>query len=187
MLTRIRELRKKHGLTQVELAQKIGTTAQTVQRLETANMTVSTDWLEKFAKVFDVRPADLLQREEEGRITFLGPIGMQSLAPVTQTAPTYLDLSIPAQNPVAVRLEERIGPYDKRTILIGEKLQGEDRQKGQERDCIIITEDQKISVGRVIIQPNGKTNLIPHEQTTKPIYDIDPPWIAPIVMTVKYI
>ena len=46
MQTRIREFRKLRGMTLKELADKIKTTPQTVQRLETANMTVSMEWLE---------------------------------------------------------------------------------------------------------------------------------------------
>lgn len=43
MRTRIRHFRKARGLTQTELAEALGTTAATVSRLETADMTVSTD------------------------------------------------------------------------------------------------------------------------------------------------
>jgi transcriptional regulator with XRE-family HTH domain len=58
--TRIRELRKARGFTLKELALAIGTTPQTVQRLETANMTVSTEWLEKIAKALVLEPYQLL-------------------------------------------------------------------------------------------------------------------------------
>ena len=52
MKTRIREFRKERRWTLQDLARQVGTTAQTVQRLETANMTVSTDWLERFGEAF---------------------------------------------------------------------------------------------------------------------------------------
>jgi transcriptional regulator with XRE-family HTH domain len=58
--TRLRELRKKHGLTLKDLAGKLRTTPQTIQRLETGAMTVSVLWLSKFAEVFDVPLAALL-------------------------------------------------------------------------------------------------------------------------------
>ena len=47
MKTRIRHFRKLKGLTQSGLALRLSTTAATVSRLATADMTVSTDWLER--------------------------------------------------------------------------------------------------------------------------------------------
>lgn len=61
MRTRIKEFRKASGLTLKQLADAMGTTPQTVQRLETDNMTVSTKWLERFAKALGVRPDELLE------------------------------------------------------------------------------------------------------------------------------
>ena len=57
MSTRIREFRKLRGMTLQYLAQKVGTTAQTIQRLETGNMTVSLDWLRRIADVYGVPAA----------------------------------------------------------------------------------------------------------------------------------
>ena len=58
--TRIREVRKARGYTLKELAEKIKTTPQTVQRLETATMTVSITWLEKIAVALEVATYELL-------------------------------------------------------------------------------------------------------------------------------
>jgi transcriptional regulator with XRE-family HTH domain len=58
--TRIRVIRKQQGLTLKQIAYAIGTTPQTAQRLETGNMTVSMEWLEKIARALDVPIADLL-------------------------------------------------------------------------------------------------------------------------------
>lgn len=58
--TRIRELRKQRGMTLKELADMIGTTPQTVQRLETSGMTVSVEWLEKIAWAMQIGIRDLL-------------------------------------------------------------------------------------------------------------------------------
>lgn len=51
---RLRELRKASGRTLRDLAAVMGTTPQTVQRLEVATMTVSLEWLEKYCKALDV-------------------------------------------------------------------------------------------------------------------------------------
>lgn len=63
--TRIRIIRKQQGLTLKQLATAIGTTPQTAQRLETGNMTVSMEWLEKIAKALVVSTADLLVEREQ--------------------------------------------------------------------------------------------------------------------------
>jgi transcriptional regulator with XRE-family HTH domain len=68
LMTRIRELRKLSGLTLKDLADAIGTTPQTVQRLETGSMTVSTDWLFRFAQVLRVQPSELIS-DPNARLT----------------------------------------------------------------------------------------------------------------------
>jgi len=60
LTTPIRKLRKERGFTLLQIATKLGTTPQTIQRLETGNMTVSIKWLEKIAEALDVSPSKLL-------------------------------------------------------------------------------------------------------------------------------
>jgi transcriptional regulator with XRE-family HTH domain len=62
--TRIRELRKARGFTQKELGLLVGTTPQTIQRLETAEMTVSLEWLEKIGAALGVQTHELLPRPD---------------------------------------------------------------------------------------------------------------------------
>ena len=58
--TRIREIRKLRGWTLKDLANATGTTPQTIQRLETATMTVSMSWLARIGEAMDVTPNELL-------------------------------------------------------------------------------------------------------------------------------
>lgn len=58
--TLIRERRKFLGMTLRDLADAVGTTPQTIQRLETGNMTLSLEWLDKIAGALDTHPAKLL-------------------------------------------------------------------------------------------------------------------------------
>lgn len=58
--TLIRERRKLLGMTLRQLAEATGTTPQTIQRLETGNMTVSLEWMDKIAHALDTDPAKLL-------------------------------------------------------------------------------------------------------------------------------
>lgn len=58
--TRIREVRKARGYTLKALAEAIGTTPQTIQRLETATMNVSMAWLTRIGAEFGLKPYELL-------------------------------------------------------------------------------------------------------------------------------
>lgn len=63
----IRAHRKRKGMTLKQLAEAIGTTPQTVQRVETENMTVSLVWLDKIAAALNI-PAHALLGSNAGRI-----------------------------------------------------------------------------------------------------------------------
>ena len=58
--THIRDFRKMRDMTLKQLADAIGTTPQSVQRLETGNMTVSLEWLYKIGNALQVEPYKLL-------------------------------------------------------------------------------------------------------------------------------
>jgi transcriptional regulator with XRE-family HTH domain len=64
---RIRVIRKQRGLTLLELARRCGTTPQTTQRLESANMTLSLDWLELIADALGVEPHQLFCDDALGK------------------------------------------------------------------------------------------------------------------------
>ena len=56
----IKRQRKARGVTLLVLAQRCGTTPQTMQRLESAKMTLSLDWIEAIASALGVEPIQLL-------------------------------------------------------------------------------------------------------------------------------
>lgn len=58
---RIRAIRKQRGMTLKQVAEKLGTTPQTVQRLEADTMTLSIDWLERICAALQVKPYELFQ------------------------------------------------------------------------------------------------------------------------------
>ena len=60
---RVRELRKKLGLTQVELAEKIGVTQTAIYKLETGASDLDTKWMKKISDVLGVKPYELLPKE----------------------------------------------------------------------------------------------------------------------------
>jgi transcriptional regulator with XRE-family HTH domain len=64
MSNRIKEHRERAGLSQFDLAIKVGTTPQQISRLERGDRRIKTDMLPRLAQALDVRQADLLVEVE---------------------------------------------------------------------------------------------------------------------------
>lgn len=59
-MNRIREIREAQGLTQEQLAERAGTTAATISRLETQTRQLTLDWMRRIAQALRVRPEVLI-------------------------------------------------------------------------------------------------------------------------------
>ncbi len=187
METRIREYRKMRRMTLQELADRIGTTPQTVQRLETANMTVSTDWLERFANVFGVHPADLIRGGRTREIPMLGALGNGAvLRSVNGLDIDAFNPDIPADDPVAVRLEKATGPYATGTMIIANKLTPSNIVNAFGADCVVAMPNGTILLRRVLRGAGDSVTLVPLENQSEVLYDQNPEWVARIVMTINY-
>ena len=196
MSTRIREFRKLRGMTLQTLAQKVGTTAQTIQRLETDNMTVSLDWLERIAEVFGMPSAALLVTHKTAGVPVLGeldgdgavtPIGVDSPSPVS------LSLVLATPHPVAVRTTHASAvpahgqSFAPGTILIGGRTEIDTTTSMDPTNCLVAFRDGRVMFRRLSID-SGTVTMDGHSR--KGAGDETPPlveWIAPIVMAVRYI
>lgn len=57
---KLKDVRKKKGLTQLELAYKLGMTPQNVQKIENdISKTISKDTLDKLCKILECTPGDI--------------------------------------------------------------------------------------------------------------------------------
>lgn len=187
MQTRIREFRKLRGMTLKELADKIKTTPQTVQRLETANMTVSTDWLEKIARALLVEPADLIGARSSREIRLIGRIGEHGrVNPIQNDPANIIHLEVPADNPIAVRLDTTIGYFEASTVLIANRFREEDLDNAHGVDCIVAVQDGPILLRRLIRGRDEGWTLVPHESGGEIQYDRAISWAARIIMAIKY-
>ena len=184
---RIREFRKRRGLTLQELANRIGTTPQTVQRLETAHMTVSTDWLERFAAAFEVHPAQLIAGSPDKQIPVVGRIGSRALGQLGLADDTPLALDAPGLNPVAVWLDEATGAYPAGSLMIGDRLSEEDLANAHGRDCLVATDGAALMLRRVILTAGLSIGLVPLTPSADVNMDAQVDWIAPLIMTVRYL
>lgn len=186
MQTRIREFRKLRGMTLKELADKIKTTPQTVQRLETANMTVSTDWLEKIARALLVEPADLIGARSSREIQLIGRIGEHGRVNRVQNGQTNIHLEVPADNPIAARLDATVGYFEAGTVLIANRFRDEDVDNAHGVDCLVAVADGPILLRRMIRGRNSGWTLVPYENGGEVQYDQSILWAARIIMAIKY-
>lgn len=65
----IKEIRKRKGITQVQLAQMLGVTQGAVQKLETGINDLTTKMIKKLAEVLNVEPWELLPKDMQPNIT----------------------------------------------------------------------------------------------------------------------
>lgn len=61
---RLRELRKKASLTQVELADRTGVSQSAISQIENGEVSLNVPWMRSFARVLGCAPADLLEAED---------------------------------------------------------------------------------------------------------------------------
>ncbi len=189
METRIRHFRKLRGWTLQDLAERIGTTAQTVQRLETSNMTVSTDWLERIGEALGVPPISLLAGTERREIALLGALGRDGIlhdAGGSAEQPT-IEVDIPAERPVAVRLTDPVGPYPAGAVLIGNRLDGAAMLGALGKDALVQIQSGPIVLRRVVRGEGDTFTLVPLEPGGDIRYDEAVDWIARLVMRIDYL
>ena len=177
------------GLTQTDLANRLGTTAATVSRLETDGIKISVDWLAPLAKIFQVQLTDLIDEPSPERIEMLGELGSDGMvvAPKKALDSGFL-LHVPAAIPIAVQVKQDIGRYRAGALLIGDRLVGDKVKHGFDRDCLVGVRGGKTFLRRLVQSPkNGaRFGLIPLEPHVETKYVSQLSWCAPIVMTVQY-
>lgn len=188
MKTRIRQYRKQKGLTQGELAQRIGTTAATVSRLETSDMTVSVDWLARFAEIFHIPVSELIDEPAAGRLELIGLLrrgGRLSALPAELQG--GLNPEIQARDPVALQVGDNVGPYQTGDILIGDRLLRSDLFMAHHRDCIVLPAGAKACVcGRLVPREEGGYLLVPAESGAPAMILEAIEWIAPIITMIRH-
>jgi transcriptional regulator with XRE-family HTH domain len=143
----IRHYRKLRGMTQTELAEKLETTTQSVSRLETGVMTLSTDWLERLGAALRVHPIALLPNPEA-----LGAFSYDLDKPdaISTPHPVTLNWSHGAQHPVGLHLKCDCGPYRAHSLLIGDKLPTGHAMQAVGHDCIVGYPCGSVSLRRIL-------------------------------------
>lgn len=65
----IKEIRKKRGMTQVQLAKILGVSQGAIQMVESGQRSLDLDWMNKIAKALDCEPWELLPKEMQPNIS----------------------------------------------------------------------------------------------------------------------
>lgn len=188
MQTRIREMRKRRSMTLQQLADIVGTTPQTVQRLETANMTVSMTWLRRFATAFGVRATDLISEDGSGTVPLLGRIGRDGTGQATrdEMRAETIGINIPAEDPVAVLVDADIGGYAAGSYLIGNRLSGAELVNAHGKDCIVRLCSDSLALCRVIYR-DGAITLVPLDPARDVRFNADIAWAARLVLQLRHL
>lgn len=189
MKTRIRYHRKLRRWTQTELAQQVGTTAATISRLETADMNVSMDWLQKFADIFAVSVSALIdERRPTTSIPCLGAInGAGNLSSWNEDEEEDVTLEAMARNPIAIHISESFGHFRAGDIIIADRMSADDLPSAVGRDCIVEFESDACGFGRFVSSGHGTYLLVPPEPGSKARHVPQPGWVAPVVMLIRHL
>lgn len=137
-MNRIRELREEKGLTIEELAERVGTKYQNIQRIEVGRMPLTEKWMRQIAPHLGVAPGSLLSDDDDSEPTvpIVGYVGAGEViinvhdpgGGLGRVAPPGGDLKTVA---VVVRGESMYPRY-----LDGELLFFEPNSLGVPGDCI---------------------------------------------------
>lgn len=188
MNTRIREIRKERRLTLEALAREVGTTAQTIQRLETDNMTVSVDWLTRIAAALRVTPAALLADGLTHKVRLIGEIdGQGRVVDSGLGEAETVTLTVPATSTVAVRIAERLGPYEPGTLLVASEIDLSRLPLADGRDCLLRVESGAILFRRLIVASDRVTAFVPYHDGARSERNLRPEWVATVAMAVRYL
>ncbi|HXV74495.1 MAG TPA: helix-turn-helix transcriptional regulator [Sphingomonadales bacterium] len=117
--SRIREIRKRKGLTLQELAERAGTTAQTIGRLETGMRTLSLKWVERIAEALATDAAELLALPEEEDIAIAAE--WSAKAGVKKGAFGSIAVRLAVKEPVALKMAGALGEFRRGDLVVFEK------------------------------------------------------------------
>lgn len=186
MKNRIRLYRRQRGMTLKELADSVGTTPQTISRLETEVMTLSTEWLERLATALGVHPTELLEAPDRPDIPLIGLIGANGALSRSADVDNFA-IDIRAERPVAVRLSHPCGPYREGEVLIANRFDNDDLENVLGRDCLCCTADGRVLLRRVVRGADKTYTLVPLQPDGDVRYNQDLRWAARVVVRLQYL
>jgi DNA-binding XRE family transcriptional regulator len=183
--SRIREIRRAKGLTLQAVADRIGTTAQTIGRLETGMRTLSIDWVERIANALETDPGELLSLPEGGDVGVTGAVGADGHVEARLALGTVA-LRLAAHHPLAIRMDINLGQYQVGDHIICDRLSDDKWDAAYGRDCLICLNDESCYFAKILEGSKaGTLTLVPIGTAGSVITDTDAQYLAPAVMLVR--
>jgi transcriptional regulator with XRE-family HTH domain len=140
--SRIREIRKRKGLTLQQLAERASTTAQTIGRLETGMRTLSIKWVDRIAKALGAEAAELLALPEEEDIAIAAEWSPK--AGVKKGSFGALAVRLSVREPMALRLRGPLGDFRAGDLLVFDRK----------------AEDLSAAAGKFVLAEDGRGKLL---------------------------
>lgn len=159
--SRIREIRKSKGMTLQQVAERAGTTAQTIGRLETGMRTLSLGWVQRIAEALETDAADLLAIPDRGDIEVGSALGRNG--EIKGKSIETVAMRLLATSPVAVGIADNLGPYNKGDVVICSRMGKIDFDKAEEQDCLVETNSGSQLFGRLIQKNRDSVFVVPPE------------------------
>jgi len=182
--SRIREIRRSKGLTLQQVAERAGTTAQTIGRLETGMRTLSINWVRRIAEALEADPSELLSLPGGGDIIVSGEIAGDGLARSKDVGTITPRLA--ASDPVAYRVKVNMGQYRVGDTILFDRLDSVDLNSLAGRDCLVTLEDERQIFCRYAVSDDNKTaTVMPLAGGAKIIEKVQIREIAPAVMLLR--
>jgi len=178
----IRYFRQKRGLTLAQLAERTGTTPQSISRLETGVMKLSMDWVEKIGAALDVAPQQLLGGHESQSVPLIGLIdtGPDILPLKNQTVGIGDEIG----EPVALQVESAVGPFQTGDLLIFDRSESMPLDAFVGKLCLVALGGSALRMGKLIHihhnNPEGGYLLIPVDDNAPTVRLSEVEWIAPL-------
>ncbi|NWH09233.1 MAG: helix-turn-helix transcriptional regulator [Alphaproteobacteria bacterium] len=185
MRNRIRFHRRQRGMTLKELAERTGTTPQTISRLETEVMTVSVDWLERLGEALGVHPSMLIEGPEAPPITFAGNVLEGGLVRRGPRESEEFAFALPQAPSLAVKMTETAGPYLAGETLVCIRITGEGLGAALGHDCLVGLADGRAMLARVIKGNKESFTLVPLNSGGGVLYHQRLRWAAKVAMRLR--
>jgi hypothetical protein len=131
--------------------------------------------------------AALLEGSSGIPVRFVGELGVDGTVKAQAATAAPIMVSVPADDPMAIRVKSRLGPHETGTILVVSRLEKSDRTKADGRDCLVELVDGSLLFRRIVLGKGGPAAFVPYDDRRGVERNLDIVWYAPVVMSIRYL